>query len=160
MKLHLSRFTRFFRGNIPIIVQHFCRENVQLRHFCRENAQLRHFCREKFMITRSSIANEDFLGSSIASQVMPPWYISILLLQYRNIPRKIYIFHRKKSWTVPLWKRSFPQLPSLTKSQGFLNLSYECVQYWSESARWREAGLENWFQCLHSYRSLMLQCTH
>ena len=25
------------------------------------------------MITRSSIAYEDFLGSSIASQVMPPW---------------------------------------------------------------------------------------
>ena len=26
------------------------------------------------MITRSSIAFEDFLGSSIAPQVMPPWY--------------------------------------------------------------------------------------
>ena len=27
------------------------------------------------MITRSSIAFEDFLGSSIAPQVMPPWNI-------------------------------------------------------------------------------------
>ena len=29
--------------------------------------------RSEFMITRSSIAFEDFLGSSIAPQVMPPW---------------------------------------------------------------------------------------
>ena len=31
------------------------------------------FLSQKFMITRSSIAFEDFLGSSIAPQVMPPW---------------------------------------------------------------------------------------
>ena len=31
------------------------------------------FLSRKFMITRLSIAFEDFLGSSIASQVMPPW---------------------------------------------------------------------------------------
>ena len=31
------------------------------------------FLSRKFMITRSSIAFEDFLGSSIAPQVMPPW---------------------------------------------------------------------------------------
>ena len=30
------------------------------------------FLSRKFMITRSSIAYEDFLGSSIVSQVMPP----------------------------------------------------------------------------------------
>ena len=30
------------------------------------------FLSRKFMITRSSIAFEDFLGSSIAPQVMPP----------------------------------------------------------------------------------------
>ena len=29
------------------------------------------------MITRSSIAFEDFLGSSIAPQVMPPWMVPI-----------------------------------------------------------------------------------
>ena len=28
---------------------------------------------QKFMITHSSITFEDFLGSSIAPQVMPPW---------------------------------------------------------------------------------------
>ena len=33
------------------------------------------FLSRKFMITRSSIAFEDFLGSSIAPQVMPPWFI-------------------------------------------------------------------------------------
>ena len=31
------------------------------------------FLSRKFIITRSSIAFEDFLGSSIAPQVMPPW---------------------------------------------------------------------------------------
>ena len=31
------------------------------------------FLSRKFMITRSSIAFEDFLGSSIAPKVMPPW---------------------------------------------------------------------------------------
>ena len=31
------------------------------------------FLSRKFVITRSSIAFEDFLGSSIAPQVMPPW---------------------------------------------------------------------------------------
>ena len=36
----------------------------QKPRFCRKNAQ--------FMITRLSIAFEDFLGSSIAPQVMPP----------------------------------------------------------------------------------------
>ena len=29
------------------------------------------------MITRSSIAFEDFLGSSIAPQVMPPWSVTL-----------------------------------------------------------------------------------
>ena len=32
------------------------------------------FLSRKSMITRSSIAFEDFVGSSIAPQVMPPWY--------------------------------------------------------------------------------------
>ena len=32
------------------------------------------FLSRKFMITRSWIAFEDFLGSSIAPQVMPPWF--------------------------------------------------------------------------------------
>ena len=32
------------------------------------------FLSRKFMITRLSIAFEDLLGSSIASQVMPPWF--------------------------------------------------------------------------------------
>ena len=31
------------------------------------------FLSRKFMITHSSIAFEDFLGSSIAPQVRPPW---------------------------------------------------------------------------------------
>ena len=31
------------------------------------------FLSPKFMITRSSIAFEDFLGSSVVPQVMPPW---------------------------------------------------------------------------------------
>ena len=35
------------------------------------------FLSRKFMITRLSIALEDFLGSSIASQVMPPCFIPI-----------------------------------------------------------------------------------
>ena len=34
------------------------------------------------MITRLSIAFEDFLGSSIASQVMPPWTQT-----FKNTPR-------------------------------------------------------------------------
>ena len=32
------------------------------------------FLSRKFMITRSSIAFEDFLGSLITPKVMPPWY--------------------------------------------------------------------------------------
>ena len=32
------------------------------------------------MITRSSIAYEDFLGSSIASKVMPPWVVVRLMI--------------------------------------------------------------------------------
>ena len=36
------------------------------------------FLSRKFMITRSSIAFEDFLGSSIAPQVMPPWMVVVL----------------------------------------------------------------------------------
>ena len=35
------------------------------------------------MITRLSIAFEDFPGSSIASQVMPPWCVDIIL--YGNV---------------------------------------------------------------------------
>ena len=38
------------------------------------------FLSQKIMITRSSIAFEDLLVSSIASQVMPPW----------NIPQHIF----------------------------------------------------------------------
>ena len=55
--------------------------------FCRKNAQLR----RKFMITRSSIAFEDFLGSSIAPQVMPPchelitWAGNPVWLNFNNI---------------------------------------------------------------------------
>ena len=36
------------------------------------------FLSQKFMITRSSITFEDFLGSSIAPQVMPPWWWLII----------------------------------------------------------------------------------
>jgi len=47
------------------------------------------FLSRKFMITRSSIAFEDFLGSSIAPQVMPPW-----------APVVCYIEHQKESKTL------------------------------------------------------------
>merc|ERR1712014_325914 len=36
------------------------------------------------MITRSSIAFEDFLGSSIAPQVMPPWLDILLIFHFDN----------------------------------------------------------------------------
>ena len=69
----------------------FCHKNIIL---CRENAQWRHLCRkraittflpQKFMITRSLIAFEDLLASSIAPQVMPTWlsalWISLVILR-------------------------------------------------------------------------------
>ena len=36
------------------------------------------------MITRSSIAFEDFLGSSIAPQVMPPWWAVVFMFIMNN----------------------------------------------------------------------------
>ena len=40
--------------------------------FLSQKRAITTFLLRKFMITRLSIALEDFLGSSIASQVMPP----------------------------------------------------------------------------------------
>ena len=43
------------------------------------------FLSQKFMITRSSIPFEDFLGSSIAPQVMPPWCQVVPFLSFSSL---------------------------------------------------------------------------
>ena len=50
----------------------FCHKNKKTSFLWRKRA-ITSFLSQKFMITRLSIAFEDFPGSSIASQVMPPW---------------------------------------------------------------------------------------
>merc|ERR1712012_1442200 len=91
-KLHLSRFTRFLRGNIPIqiyavllrkraittflsrkrAITTFLSQKRAITTFLSQKRAITTFLSRKFMITLSSIAFEDFLGSSIAPQVMPP----------------------------------------------------------------------------------------
>ena len=56
--------------DISWFIMTFCHKN-QKHHFVA-NAQLRHFFRENSMTTRSPIAFEDLLASSITPQVMPP----------------------------------------------------------------------------------------
>ena len=51
------------------------------------------FLSRKFMITHLSIAFEDFLGSSLAPQVMPPWYG--LRPPYIGVPNKSWL---KSKW--------------------------------------------------------------
>ena len=49
------------------------RTEITITTFLSRKRAITTFLSRKFMITRSSIAFEDFLGSSIAPQVMPPW---------------------------------------------------------------------------------------
>ena len=54
-------------------LRHFFRKKRAITTFLSQKRAITTFLSRKFMITRSSIAYEDFLGSSISSQVMPPW---------------------------------------------------------------------------------------
>ena len=48
--------------------------------------------RSEFMIARSSIAFEDFLGSSIAPQVMPPWLWLQLSPSFGRKKRSVFFY--------------------------------------------------------------------
>ena len=51
---------------------HICINRIKTPFLSQKRAIMT-FLSRKFMIKRSSIAFEDFLGSSIVPQVMPPW---------------------------------------------------------------------------------------
>ena len=53
---------------------HIFGEKSSIKTFLSRKRAITTFLSRKFMITRSSIAFVDFLGSSIAPQVMPPWF--------------------------------------------------------------------------------------
>ena len=55
------------------------RTEITITTFLSRKRAITTFLSRKFMITRSSIALKDFLGSSIAPQVMPPWSVAHIL---------------------------------------------------------------------------------
>ena len=68
----------------------FCHKNEKPQFLSRKHA-VTAFLSRKFMITRSLIAFEDLLASSIAPQVAPPWPLKrvtlILKQMYSQIAR-------------------------------------------------------------------------
>ena len=69
----------------------FCHKNKKHNFFA--NCAITTFLSRKFMITRSSIAFENFLGSSIAPQVMPPWTVLTLGVGGRQFKRVLDLYN-------------------------------------------------------------------
>ena len=61
-----------------ILIYIYISINKTKTSFLSQKRAITTFLSQKFMITRLSIAFEDFPGSSIALQVMPPWHYVIL----------------------------------------------------------------------------------
>ena len=97
------------------------------------------FLSRKFMITRSSIAFEDFLGSSIAPQVMPPWSV-IKQTGWNQNMNAVHnmILKSTRSYmniVVKPFRCSFPQ--KVAKSQAVT----QCTMYTNHQGN--ESALEN-----------------
>ena len=102
------------------------------------------FLSQKSMITRLSIAFEDFLGSSIAPQVVPPWYSHLhlrvhtekilhILLDYESL--YIYEFCKTHKFSFEYyWEEYFINIVNYTK------YFCKCFQYtnkfWEMSRSW------------------------
>ena len=111
------------------------------------------FLSRKFKITRSSIAYEDFLGSSIASQVMPPWLWVMYFVKYAliTIPSR---FERGATIRYSLYKQTQESLGEVADLKQVVKvvhmLSINCAKFCqfsfsssSVSTRWRY----QWFPC-------------
>ena len=129
------------------------------------------FLSQKFMITRSSIAFEDFLGSSIAPQVMPPCPLEVgfLLCAWRDSAPVLFSSLKSDQLGISLLKFLLSQagwleLKSKSKRCGMKGSHFVCGCLWEDDGRkkrWCKEG-KKWFEvarlsCLsplgHSNRS-------